>query len=133
MTTTAGFLGSLALTLCGLGVVFWSGLKARLRVHLPAVACTVLLLGLTIWFAERLGREYDLESAGLIKPVHLALAKLATAAYLMPLTTGVLTWRNRRWRTLHLVAAFTTLVLTVAAAVTGTWMVLASEPLPLPQ
>jgi uncharacterized membrane protein (DUF2068 family) len=132
VSTTSGFLGSLALTLCGLGVVFWSGVRARMRVHLPAVACTVALLGLTIWFAERLGREYDLETAGAIKPVHLALAKLATAAYLLPLTTGVLTWRNRRWRTLHLVAACTTLLLTVAAAVTGTWMVFAAEPLQLP-
>lgn len=132
MSTTAGFLGSLALTLCGLGLVFWSGVRARMRVHLPAVACTVALLGLTIWFAERLGHEYDLETAGAIKPVHLALAKLATAAYLLPLSTGVLTWRNRRWRALHLVAACTTLLLTVAAAVTGTWMVLAAEPLHLP-
>jgi hypothetical protein len=133
VSTTGGFLGSLALTLCGLGLVFWSGLRARMRVHLPAVAVTVALLGLTIWFAERLGREYDLAAAGAIKPVHLALAKLATAAYLAPLATGVLTWRDRRWRRLHLVAACATLVLTVAAAVTGTWMVFAAEPLVAPQ
>lgn len=129
MSITAGFLGSLFLTLVALGVTFWSGMTARLRVHFPAVACAVALLCVTIWFAERLGREYDLEAAGAIKPVHLALAKLATAAYLAPLTTGVLTWRNRRWRRVHLVAACATLLLTVAAAVTGTWMVFAAEPL----
>lgn len=132
MSNGAGFLGSLALTLCGLGLVFWSGMRARLRVHLPAVACTVALLGLTIWFAERLGGEYDLEAAGAIKPVHLLLAKLATAAYLAPLATGVLTWRNRRWRPVHRVAACATLALTVSAAVTGTWMLLAAEPLLAP-
>lgn len=129
MSATAGFLGSLALTLVALGVVFWSGLRARLRVHFPAVASAVVLLGVTIWFAEQLGREYDLEAAGTIKPVHLALAKLATAAYLMPLVTGVMTLRDRRHRRLHLAAALLTLALTVAAAVTGTWMVLAAEPL----
>jgi hypothetical protein len=129
VSATAGFLGSLALTLVALGVVFASGLKARLRVHLPAVACAVALLVTTIWYAEQLGREYDLEAAGAIKPVHLTLAKLATAAYLAPLSTGVMTWRNRRWRKLHRVAAFATLFLTVAAAATGTWMVFAAEPL----
>lgn len=134
MSNAAGFLGSLALTLAALGVVFWSGLTARLRVHFPAVACAVVLLGVTIFFAERLGGEYDLDAAGRIKPVHLALAKIATAAYLAPLATGVMTLRDRRWRRLHLAAALATLALTVAAAVTGTWMVLAAEPLPqLPQ
>ena len=74
-----------------------------------------VLLGVTIVFAERLGHEYDLDAAGAIKPVHLTLAKIATAAYLAPLTTGVMTWRNRRWRRVHLVAACATLALTVAA------------------
>lgn len=129
MTITTGFLGSLALTLVALGVTFWSGHNARLRVHLPAVACSVALLLVTIWYAEQLGREYDLEAAGRIKPVHLTLAKLATAAYLAPLVTGVMTWRNRRWRNVHRIAAFATLLLTVAAAATGTWMVFAAEPL----
>lgn len=129
MSATAGFLGALALTLVALGVTFWSGLTARLRVHFPAVACSVAMLGLTIWFAEQLGREYDLEAAGAIKPVHLTLAKIATASYLAPLATGVLTWRNRRWRRAHRIAALAALALTVAAAVTGTGMVLAAEPL----
>ena len=129
MSPTAGFLGSLALTLVALGVVFWSGLRARLRVHFPAVASAVVLLGVTIYFAEQLGREYDLEAAGAIKPVHLALAKIATAAYLLPLVTGVMTLRDRRRRRLHLAAALVTLLLTVAAAFTGTWMVFAAEPL----
>jgi hypothetical protein len=129
VSVTAGFLGALALTLVVLGVVVWSGVRARLRVHFPAVACAVVLLALTIWFAEQLGREYDLDAAGAIKPVHLTLAKLATAAYLAPLTTGVMTLRDRRHRRAHLVAALATLALTVAAAVTGTWMVLAAEPL----
>jgi len=129
LSATAGFLGSLALTLVALGVVFWSGLRARLRVHFPAVASAVVLLGVTIYFAEQLGLEYDLKAAGAIMPVHLALAKLATAAYLMPLVTGVMTLRDRKRRRLHLTVALITLLLTVAAAVTGTWMVLAADPL----
>lgn len=129
MSATVGFLGSLALTLVALGVVFWSGLRARLRVHFPAVACAVVLLGVTIFYAEQLGQEFDLDAAGAIKPVHLTLAKLATGAYLLPLITGVMTLRDRRRRRLHLAAALLTLALTVAAAVTGTWMVFAAEPL----
>lgn len=129
MTVALGFLCSLAVTLLVLGVTVWSGVKARLKVHLPAVATAVVCLGVTIYFAERLGEEYDLDKSGAIKGVHLFLAKLATLAYLMPLVSGVLTLRDRRHRRLHLVLALVTLLLTVAAAVTGTWMVLAAEPL----
>lgn len=130
MTIAASFISSLAVTLVVLGVTVWSGVRARLRIHLPAVATAVMCLAATIYFAERLGEEYDLSTAGPIKAVHLALAKIATISYLLPLASGVMTLRNRRHRTLHLMLAMLTLLLTVLAAATGTLMVMRAEPLP---
>lgn len=130
MSPEAGFVGCLVLTLALLGLVVWSGHRARRRVHLPCVAATLVALGATIWFAETMGEHYDLASAGLITPVHLGLAKLTTLFYLGPLVTGLLTLRDPAWRPRHRVLAFVTLALTVATAVTGTWMLLASERLP---
>jgi hypothetical protein len=126
MSPERGFVVFLALTLALLGLVVATGLRAVRRVHLTAVALAVASLGTTIFFAERMGDHYDLAAAGTITPVHLTIAKLTTLAYLAPLVTGILTTRDARWRARHRVCAFTVLGLTVATAVTGTWMVLAA-------
>lgn len=125
-----GFLAFLLLTVLLLGVTVATGRMSRVRAHLACVAMTLVSLGLTIYFAERLGESYDLESAGAIMHVHLAFAKIATLSYVLPAASGIATLRNRSHRKLHFKLAMTTLVLTVAAAVTGTWMILAAEPLP---
>lgn len=129
MDATTGFLAFLALTLVALGATVASGWRARIRLHVACVASSLALLGITIYFAEKLGAEYDLETAGWVTPVHLALAKLATVSYLLPIVSGVATLRDRRRRRVHLSLALTTLALTVAAAATGTAMILLSEPL----
>ncbi len=129
MDAATGFLASFGVTLVLLLGVVWTGFRARRRVHLPLVACTVAMLVVTILFAERLGQHLDIESAGPITPIHLALAKAATLSFLLPLVTGIRTLRNPRGRRLHRYAAFTALVLTVAAAGTGTAMWLLSDPL----
>lgn len=130
MSVEQGFLTFLVLTLACLGLVVVTGLKAIRRLHLTAVIAAVACLGITIFFAEKMGDHYDLDSAGLITPVHLFIAKACTLAYLGPVVTGILTWRDAgRYRRLHRTLAFTVLGLTVATAVTGTWMLLASERL----
>jgi len=130
MTAERGFVVCLATTLVLLAAVVWTGLHARRRLHLPCVAATLAALGITIYYAERMGAHYDLAAAGLITPVHLWLAKLTTLAYLAPLTTGVLTIRDATWRPRHRLCAFVVLGMTVATAITGTWMLLAAERLP---
>jgi hypothetical protein len=130
MDATVGFIAFFALTLAGLAATVATGFKARVRVHIACVVATLTLLGITIYFAEQLGERYDLQSAGLITPVHLALAKIATASYVLPIASGVATLRNRRWRRVHLTLAVITLILTVAAAGTGTAMLFLSNPLP---
>lgn len=132
MSPERGFVGFLLLTLALLAAVVSTGLRARRRWHLSFVGATVVALGITIFFAERMGHHYDLASAGRITPVHLWLAKLTTLAYLGPVVTGWRTLRDPTWRPRHRKVAFAVLTLTVATAVTGTWMLLAAERLPVP-
>ncbi|MCC7014603.1 MAG: hypothetical protein IT454_18730 [Planctomycetes bacterium] len=119
----------LVVTVLLLGAVVATGVKGRVRPHLTFVVITVASLLTTIYFAEQLGELYDLKAAGRITPIHLTLAKLATVAYLGPTVTGWLTLRNRQHKSLHFRLAMVTLGLTIAAAITGTWMILVAEPL----
>ena len=129
MTTTTLFVSFFGVTLVLLGIVIWTGKLAKRRWHLTFVALTVASLGTTIYFAEQLGKLYDLESAGAITPVHLFFAKVATAAFLLPAISGILTIRRAERVVWHRAAAYTAVVLTVIAACTGVAMVWLSNPL----
>jgi hypothetical protein len=124
-----GFPLFLVLTVLLLGGVVATGLRGVLPLHLALVALALVSLGVTIFFAKRLGELYDLESAGWITPVHLTVAKLTTAAYLLPITTGVLTLRNRRHRRVHFRCAMAVLAMTLVTTGLGLWMILAAERL----
>ena len=130
MTAASGFVAFLTLTLVLLGGAVVEGRRARRKRHLTFVALAIASLGVTIFLAEKLGEHYDLDAAGAIKPVHLAIAKFTTVAYAVPLVLGFLTTRDRKWFRWHRRAAYTVLVLTVLTSVTGTWMLLAAERLP---
>ncbi len=127
MDPMSGFVGAFVLTLAALSATVATGRAGRVKLHLPCVALSLFALGATVWFAKDLGRLYDLESAGPITPVHLLLARLAAGAYLLPLVSGVMTLRDRRHKRLHLAFALVALALTLAAAVTGTTMLLLAE------
>ncbi|MFN0009172.1 MAG: hypothetical protein ACKVXR_14815 [Planctomycetota bacterium] len=122
MGATAGFTAFFALTLVLLGLVVATGLRAKRRWHVTFVAAAVASLGVTIVFAVALGKHYDLEAAGPITPIHLTIAKLAAASYVLPIVTGLRTIFVPSTRRLHRKVAFLALALTVAAAITGTWM-----------
>lgn len=130
ISPVVGFVAFLLVTVGLLGAVVVTGRAARRKVHLGLVGATVVCLGITIYFAEQLGKLYDLDTAGAITPIHLMIAKLTVLAYLLPVVTGILTFRGkqgaRRW---HARVAYAVLVLTVLTAVTGTAMILMSERL----
>jgi hypothetical protein len=117
-----------ALTVIALGCAVANGFRARRTAHVASVASAFLLLGVTIYFALELGEEYDLESAGVITPIHLTLAKVTTAAYLLPVAAGLRTIYKPATRALHRRLAFVALLLTVITAITGTIMILMAEP-----
>jgi hypothetical protein len=107
-----------------------TGLQARRRLHLPVVAAALVSLAVTIYFAEQLGRHYDLETAGWVTSVHMALAKTTTFAFLLPVITGVRALKHATARPLHRKLVIVVLSLVALTSIFGTWMVLASEPLP---
>lgn len=130
MSPGVGFLVFLGVTLVLLGGVVATGYAAKRKQHLTLVFFAVTSLLTTIYFAEKLGTLYDLESAGWIYPVHLAFAKTTTVAYLAPIVLGWITMRRPTMLLWHRRAAFTVLFLTVCTAATGAWMLLAADKLP---
>ncbi len=122
-----GFLITLGITLVLLGLVVVTGKRSQRRRHLPLVALTLITLGATIYFAERLGEHYDFSSGQKIHDVHIFLAKTTVVAYLLPIATGLWTIRDARRRTLHGRVALTVLGLTVLTAVTGVAMLIAAQ------
>ena len=129
MTAATGFILFLVMTLGLLGAVVVTGKKSLRRKHLTFVVLAYLGLGVAIYYAELLGREYDLDSAGRIYPVHLVFAKITVYAYLLPIITGIMTIKARCTRTTHGRVAVAVILLTVVTAVTGFWLVLAATPL----
>jgi hypothetical protein len=130
VNSATGFILFLFVTLVFLGAVVVTGNQGRRRIHVVLVACALASLGTTIYFAERLGEVYDVQTAGIITPIHLTLAKVTTLAYILPVVTGVLTWRNLSWKRLHAKFAYLVLALTVLTAATGTLMVALSDRIP---
>lgn len=129
MTATQGLATFLALTVTCLALVVWTGLKSKRKPHFILVACAVVLLGVTIYYAEQLGLDYDLATAGVITPIHLAIAKVTVFAYLLPVVSGFLTLRDIRRKRVHFKLAMLVLFMTGLTFVTGLWMVLASDPI----
>jgi hypothetical protein len=123
LSATAGFLFFLALTLALLGLVVATGLRAKRRWHIPLVGSSLAALAGTIHFALQVGELYDLKAAGAITPIHLAIARIATACYLLPIATGLRTIFVPATRRLHRKLAFLVLGLTVLTAITGTLMI----------
>lgn len=130
MDPTLRFFALLLATVAALIATVLTGLARRRPLHFACVATSVALLAASIWAARLLGDHYDLESAGWITPLHLGLAKLTTALYLLPLLTGFLTLRDPRHRGRHRLAAFLVLGLTLVTTATGAWMLWAAQPLP---
>jgi hypothetical protein len=116
------------LTVAALGAAVFTGFKARRRWHIASVVGVVAMLGATIYFALEVGKIYDLESAGVITPIHLTLAKITTAAYLLPIIAGLRTIYRPASRALHRRLAYVALTMTVLSAITGAVMILMSAP-----
>jgi hypothetical protein len=129
LTPEAAFLGLLGATVGFLALAAWNGRKRRIPLHLVFVACSLASLVVAIVFALRVGERYDLAAAGLITPVHLTLARVATASYLGPLVTGPLVLAGRLRGPVHHRLAWLAFGLTVAATITGAWMLLAAPRL----
>jgi hypothetical protein len=122
MSPGVGFVVFLAATLALLGLVVATGQRALRKRHIALVVLSVAALGVTIRYAVLVGKLFDLPAAGVITPIHLTVAKVTTACYLLPVVTGIRTIFVPATRRLHKKAAFLVLGMTVLTAVTGTLM-----------
>jgi len=129
MDPAQGFTLFFLFTLVALGAAAYTGRLALRKAHITLVATTALLLAVTIYYAKMLGEVYDLEAAGWITPVHLTIAKVATVGLVLPIVTGLMTIRNPERFPWHQRLAWLVILIILVAAVTGTWMILAAEPL----
>ena len=122
-------------TVVCLAGVLWTGfrwrIKKRRKLHIGLVGSSVALLAWTILAALDLGELYDLESAGTIYPVHMALAQLATFSLLLPVVTGLITLRTGKSHRYHRMGAVASFALILLAAITGIWMINAATPFPI--
>jgi len=118
-----GFLAALVQTVLLLIAAAIAGRRRRIRGHVLLVACAVASLGVAIYFALQTGKLYDLETAGIITPIHLTLARVTTAFYLAPLITGPLAYTGRIDRRIHRALAWTAIALTLASTGTGVAMI----------
>lgn len=126
MNPGAGFVIFLFVTLVCLGFAVVTGRAAKRKKHLCWVSGAVLGLLVSVYYAERLGELYDLESAGWIYPFHLLIARVSTASYLVVICSGIATIRQSSRRKTHGRIAYSVLGLTVLTAVTGVWMISAA-------
>lgn len=129
MNASVGFILFLVTTLLLLTGAVITGRAARRKLHLPIVSLTIVSLCVTIYYAEQLGKLYDLESAGWIYPFHLLIAKVSATSYLVVIGSGLATLRDTARRKTHSTIAYSVITLTVLTAITGTWMILAATPL----
>jgi hypothetical protein len=130
VTPEVAFLGLLLGTVGLLVLAAITGRRRRIALHLCFVTLSLASLAAAIAAALRVGERWDLASAGVITPIHLNLARLATFSYLWPLVTGVLVLMGRlrpRW---HHIGAWLAFGLTVAATITGAWMLATATRLP---
>ena len=116
-TTVAVFLAVYAATGIALFTAMFLGHKGRVNAHIAAILVFLAGFAVTVYFADRTGRVYDLDARW--KAIHLPLAFTATAATLLPVATGFLHWRGKTSLRLHKAAIVLFLLPFVAASVTG--------------
>ena len=127
MSPEYGFLGALLTTVALLVGAVFTGRARKIRAHVGFAAASVMCLAVAIVFALKVGELYDLEAAGRITPIHLALARITTVSFLWPVLTGPLAAWKKVNPKVHRAGAYLALVLTLASTVTGLMMLAGAE------
>src|SRR5687768_8542415 len=129
MTDTAlfaSFYASLGATVVALGAALLLAHKHRAEAHIAAVAVFAVLLLVTLVFAEMLGARYDFDATA--SRVHLPLAFTTAGFLLVPVSTGIMHYKGKMSRSIHVWTARVFLVLVVATVGTGWWMLTTRRP-----
>ncbi len=126
MTYTVMFLILLLCTAAVMGMTVHAGLRKRRRAHLARAITTIVLLVGTVAFAylmsayERVLPEREMATHRIFS---------TTVTYTVPavVITGILLWRNPRWRRAHQSCVGVLVLATVCALGTGLWALYLSE------
>ena len=94
-----GFWVSFVLTVITLAVALVTGKRGQRRAHLVLAPISLVLLTITILFAEKLASVRTFPQAAM--QVHLVFAKTGALLAVPVIVTGLLLWRDRRWRRAH--------------------------------
>ncbi len=124
--TTVLFWTFFSLTLAGLGSAVATGLARRRRLHLFFAPVSLVLLTVTIVFAERMAssRVFPEEEMR----IHLWFAKSAAVLALPVIVSGIYVARTARGRRTHLLCVLIFLIGTLIATGTGIWVFSLSAP-----
>lgn len=128
MSPVTGFVLSFAFTIALLAAAVVAGFARKRTQHVVLVILAMVSLAWTINRALRLGRVYDLESAGPITPVHLTLAKATALFLILPVLAGMRLLRTGQGRVLHRELALAALALVVLATISGIVMMALAKP-----
>lgn len=123
-----GLFASLAATVVALVATLVTAHKHLVTAHIRSVVAFVVLLLVTLFFAESLGEVFDFAEPA--KAIHLPLAYLTTAALLGPLVTGVQHWRGKLGRMTHVWVVRLFLAILAPTLATGFWMFTERTPKP---
>lgn len=123
------FFACLALTLVTMFLAIASGRRGRRKQHLARALATVVLLAVSVLLALKLGtiRDFPPEQMG----IHKIFARAAGLLVLPAAITGILLWRQPRWRTAHKVCVYLLVLVSVIAVGTGVWVFTLSTPKPV--
>jgi CDP-diglyceride synthetase len=128
MIYTTLFLIGLCLTAAAMALTVVSGVKRRRRVHLARAISTVVLLAVTVVFAYLMGR-YERSLPEREMGIHRIFSMTVAGVLPFVAITGIMLWRDGRWRRLHQICVGVLLIGTVCALATGLWVLSLSEPM----
>lgn len=126
MVSVPTFWISFVITLALLAGTVWTGFRGRRTLHATLAVLTVVLLTITVLLTEALLRAVVFPAREM--GIHLLFAKSGAALVLPVAVTGILTWRTRSWRRVHLACVVLFLLVAVTATGTGIWVYSLATP-----
>ena len=126
MIYTVTFLILLLCTATMMGMTVHAGLRKRRRAHLARAITTIVLLTVSVVFAYLMSlyeRVLPAREMGIHRIFSMTVACTVSAVVI----TGILLWRNPRWRRAHQWCVGVLVLATVCALGTGLWVLFLSE------
>ena len=126
MTYTVTFLTLLPVTAVLMGMTVRAGLRKRRRAHVTGAVSTVLSLSATVVFAYLMSL-HERVLPGREMGIHRVFSMTVACVVPAVVITGILLWREPRWRRAHQWCVGVLVLGTIGAFGTGIWVLLLSH------